>query len=138
MATLYVARSQNLQQWGSDVGLTPHLYKVGVTTESAEAAIESLNAQKFGGEADWQLVKAQPVDADEPAILERIGRKEKFVDPTYYPRLGGVAGIVKVKVGNVQNRLMVRRMMAGEDEKPVKPKPADIADHLVQDATGEG
>ena len=136
MATVYVARSPNLQQWGSDVGLTAHVYKVGVASDSAESAVESLNTAKFGGESDWQLVKAQPAETDEAAVLERIGRKEKLVDPAHYPRLGGATGVVKVKLANVQSRLMVQRMMAGEDEKAIKPKPPDFAAHLLQDAVG--
>jgi hypothetical protein len=31
---------------------------------------------------------------------------------------------------------MVQRMMAGEEEKAIKPKPPDIAAHLIQDALG--
>jgi hypothetical protein len=136
MAAVYVARSQNLQQWASDVGLTPHLYKVGVASVLAESAVESLNATKFAGESDWMLLKAQDADIDEAAVLERIGRKEKLVDPAHYPRLGGASGIVKVKLANVQSRLLVQRMMAGEEEKAIKPKPADVAAHLLQDAVG--
>ncbi len=136
MATVYVARSQNLQQWASDVGLTAHVYKVGVAGDSVESVVESLNADKFAGESDWTLVKAQEADTDEAAVLERIGRKEKLVDPAHYPRLGGASGLVKVKLANVQSRLLVQRMMAGEEEKATKPKPADIAAHLLQDAVG--
>jgi len=136
MATIYVARSQNLQGWGSDVGLTPHVYKVGVTESAADSAVESLNQAKFCGESDWKLVKAQEAAIDEATALERIARKEKLVDPAHYPRLGGATGIVKVKLSNVQSRLMVQRMMAGEDEKAIKPKPPDIAAHLLQDALG--
>ncbi|HEX9463557.1 MAG TPA: hypothetical protein VGB82_13245 [Alphaproteobacteria bacterium] len=136
MATIYVSRSQNLQQWGSDVGLTAHLYKVAVTNDSAESAVESLNAAKFCGESDWRLVKAQSAEIDEATALERLGRKEKPVDTAHYPRLGGATGLVKVKLANVQSRLLVQRMMAGEEEKPIKPKPADIGAHLIQDALG--
>jgi len=136
MATIYVARSQNLQGWSSDVGLTAHVYKVGVSDGAAESAIESLNREKFCGESDWKLVKAQDAAIDEATALERIGRKEKLVDPAHYPRLGGATGIVKVKLANVQSRLMVQRMMAGEDEKAIKPKPPDFAAHLIQDALG--
>jgi hypothetical protein len=32
--------------------------------------------------------------------------------------------------------LLVQRMMAGEEEKAIKPKPADFAAHLIQDAVG--
>lgn len=136
MPTVYVARSQSLQQWASDVGLTPHVYKVGVTDGPAESAVAELNQAKLGGAEDWTLVKAQDANCDEAAALERIARKEKLVDPRHYPRLGGAAGLVKVKLANVQSRLLVQRMMAGEEEKAVKPKPADIAAHLLQDAVG--
>jgi hypothetical protein len=136
MATVYVARSQNLQQWASDVGLTAHVYKLGIANDSAESAVESLNQAKFAGESDWKLVKAQDAELDEATVLERIGKKEKVVDPAHYPRLGGASGIVKVKLANVQSRLLVQQMMAGEEEKKIKPKPPDIAAHLLQDAVG--
>lgn len=136
MPALYVARSQSLQQWASDVGLTAHVYKLGVTDGPPEAAVESLNVAKLGGVADWTLVKAQEANCDEATALERVGRKEKLVDPAHYPRLGGAHGLFKVKLSSVQNRLMVQRMMAGEDEKAIKPKPPDFAAHLIQDALG--
>ena len=136
MPALYVARSQSLQQWASDVGLTAHVYKVGVTNGSAEAAVESLNGTACCGASDWTLVKAQDTDSDEATVLGKVARKEKLVDPGHYPRLGGVTGLVKVKLANVQSRLLVQRMMAGEEEKAIKPKPADIAAHLIQDALG--
>lgn len=136
MPTVYVARSQSLQQWASDVGLTPHVYKVGVTDGAAEAAVESLNQAKLGGVDDWKLLKAEAADCDEATALERVTRKEKLVDPAHYPRLRGAKGLVKVKLANVQSRLLVQRMMAGEEEKAVKPKPLDIAAHLIQDAVG--
>jgi len=136
MPALYVARSQSLQEWASDVGLTAHVYKLGVTDRSAEAAVESLNVTKHCGVSDWTLVKAQETDQDEATVLAKVTRKEKLVDPAHYPRLGGAGGIVKVKLANVQSRLLVQRMMAGEEEKKIKPKPADIATHLIQDALG--
>lgn len=136
MPTVYVARSQSLQQWASDVGLTAHVYKLGVADGPAEPAVETLNVTKLGGAADWILVKAQDANCDEAAALERVGRKEKLIDPAHYPRLAGATGIVKVKLTNVQNRLLVQRMMAGEEEKAIKPKPVDIATHLIQDALG--
>ena len=135
MPTLYVARSQNLQKWGSDVGLTEHLYKVGVAADSAEEAVESLNTASFAGETDWRLLKAQATESGEPAVLEKLTKKEKLVDPGLYPKIRGANGILKVKLANVQSRLLVQKMMAGDEEKVTKkPKPAEIADYLVQDA----
>ena len=134
MSTVYVARSQSLQQWASDVGLTAHVYKVGVAEGSADAAVASLNQAKLCGADDWKLVKAEETDRDAATVMERVGRKEKLIDPAHYPRLGGETGLVKVKLANVQSRLLVQRMMAGEEEKAVKPKPADVAQHLIQDA----
>jgi hypothetical protein len=101
MPTLYVARSQSLQQWASDVGLTPHVYKLGVTDGPAEAAVESLNMTKHGGVSDWTLVKAQETESDEATVLVKVGRKGKLVDPAHYPRLAGAGGLVKVKLASV-------------------------------------
>ena len=109
MPALYVARSQSLQQWASDVGLTAHVYKLGVTDGPAEAAVESLNTTAYCGVSDWTLVQAQETDSDEATVLAKVGRKEKLVDPAHYPRLGGATGIVKVNLANVQSRLLVQR-----------------------------
>ena|SRR5437879_9472731 len=137
MSTLYVARSPTLQAWGSDVGLTEHLYKVGVADGAAEAAVSALNEAAYAGATDWQLVKAAPTQKDEAEVTEKLSRKEKLVEPNFYPKIQGATGILKVKLGNVQNRILVQQMMSGDDEKKAttkKPKPLDIADYLIQDA----
>jgi hypothetical protein len=137
MSMLYVARSPTVQEWGSDVGLTEHLYKVGVADDSAEAAVEALNQAAYAGATDWQLVKAAPTDKNEAAVTEKLSRKEKLVEPNFYPKIQGASGILKVKLANVQNRLLVQQMMSGDDEKKAsskKPKPPDIAEYLIQDA----
>jgi hypothetical protein len=132
---LYVARSPTVQEWGSDVGLTEHLYKVGVADGTAEAAIEALNQASYAGATDWQLVKAAPTEKSEAEVTEKLSRKEKLVEPGFYPKIQGATGILKVKLANVQNRLLVQQMMSGDDEKVTKkPKPPDIADYLIQDA----
>jgi hypothetical protein len=136
---LYVARSPTLQEWGADVGLTAHLYKVGVTDGDAEAAVEALNRDAYAGMADWVLVKAAPTDKSEAEVVEKLSRKEKLVEPNFYPKIQGATGVLKVKLANVQNRLLVQQMMSGDDQKKVgkKPKPLDIAEYLVQDVHGE-
>ena len=62
MATVYVASSKGLANWGADHGLTKHCYKVGVADGTAEAAIEQLNAGEHAGHTDWKLAKKAEID----------------------------------------------------------------------------
>ena len=39
-------------------------------------------------------------------------RKERMVDPAYYPRLKGAEGIFRVSLPNVQNSLLIQRTLA--------------------------
>lgn len=133
MGFVYVATSKNLAGWASDVGLTKHLYKIGVAEDSAEEAIDALNGEACAGESDWRLVKKRAVEAPDVAgILERLGKKEKMVDPAYYPKIRGAIGIFRVKVTNVANHLLVQRALAGEEERVDKVKATDIAAYLIQ------
>lgn len=132
MATLYVASSKGLANWGSDHGLTKHVYKVGVTDGTAEAAIEELNAMQHAGHGDWKLSrKVENVTDDEAAILARVATKEKLVDPNYYPGIKKAPGIVKVKLANVESQLLVQQTLRGEDPHVVKVKVADIYAYLA-------
>jgi hypothetical protein len=135
MATLYVASSKGLANWGSDHGLTKHLYKVGVTDETAEAAIEALNAELVAGHEDWKLAKKADIGDDEATALARIAAKEKMVDPNYYPGIKKATGIVKVKLANVESRMLVQQTLRGETPHVVKPKTTDIIDYLIGLAT---
>ena len=136
MATFFVASSKGLASWGSDHGVTKHLYKVGVTEDGAEAAIEALNAEEHAGQQDWKLAKkVEGIDADEATVLARIAAKEKLVDPNYYPGIRKAPGIIKVKLANVESRMLVQQTLRGEAPHVVKPKTADIIDYLVHLAT---
>ena len=136
MATFFVASSKGLASWGSDHGVTKHLYKVGVTEDGAEAAIEALSAEQHAGQEDWKLArKVEGIDADEATVLARIAAKEKMVDPNYYPGIRKAPGIVKVKLANVESRMLVQQTLRGEAPHVVKPKTADIIDYLVHLAT---
>jgi len=133
MATLYVARSAGLAKWGGEVGLTKHIYKVGLAAETAEAVVKALNAEGCAGQSDWKLIAKEPVDgADEEEILARIAAKEKLIDPLYYPRLGGAKGIVKAKIENAEAHMLMRRAMEGAKSLAAIPKPADIAAYLIK------
>jgi hypothetical protein len=135
VTAVYVATSKNLAGWAADVGLTKHIYKLGVAEGAADDAIKALNDDGFAGESDWRLLKAQEVDGlGEADAVERLAKKEKMIDPNYYPKIRGAVGIFKVKIGNVANHLLVKRALAGDEQKLDKVKTADIAAYLVQNA----
>ncbi len=135
MTILYVATSKIFSAWAADVGLGKHVYKVGVVGGSADDALKALNVESCAGANDWRLLKTQTVDGvDEAEIVDRLAKKEKVVDPNYYPRLRGAVGVFRVKVGNVANHLLVKQTLAGEGETVDKVKPPDIAAYLIQNA----
>jgi len=135
MTILYVATSKSLAGWAADVGLTKQVYKVGVAEGSVDDAIKALNDDAFAGESDWRLLKQQDVDGlEDAAAIDRLAKKEKMVDPNYYPKIRGAVGIFKVRIGNVANHLLVKRALAGDEEKIEKVKTADIAVYLIQNA----
>ena len=135
MTVLYIATSKDLAGWAADVGLTKHVYKLGTAEGSADDAIKALNDEGFAGASDWRLLKQQEVDdLEEADAVERLAKKEKMVDPNYYPKIRGAVGIFKVKIGNVANHLLVKRALAGDEQKIDKVKTADIAAYLFQNA----
>lgn len=138
MAVAYAAFSKVLAQWGAEVGLTKHIYKLGVADMPAAAAVEALNAGQHAGANDWKLLAKRELDgADEAGLIERLARKEKLIDPAFYPRIQGAPGIFKVKLANVENHLLVKIALEGKDTARVKVKPADVGAYLIRNATGE-
>jgi hypothetical protein len=132
MSTLYVARSVTLGKWASDVGLSKHVFKVGVTDDPIKSVIEA----GWAGEKDWSLVKAEEAEGlDEEQVIERLAKKEKMIDPNLYPRIKGTRGIYKVLPAHVENHMVVSRALAGEAERvEIKLKPADFAAYLIHNA----
>lgn len=132
MATIFVARSANLSQWGSDVGLGKNLFKVGI----CDGDPAEILAVGIAGEKDWTLVKKQAdIDLTEEEMVERLSKRQKRVDPTYYPRIKGEAALFKVVDSDVQCHIVLARAMAGESEKtPIKLKVADFANYLISNA----
>jgi hypothetical protein len=135
VAILYVAKSQRLAKWGASVGVTKHLYKVGLAIDTAEAAVKALNQSAHAGETDWKLVKKEETEAaDEQAVLDRLAQKEKRIDPAFYPKIKGAPGIFKVKITNVENYILLKLALAGAPTKAVKVTPAEIAGYLLYNA----
>jgi hypothetical protein len=136
VATIYVARSSKLSKWASDVGLSKHVFKLGLTDEDPK----SLVAAGWAGETDWQLVKKQSVEGlTEAEAIERLARKGKLIDPSLYPKLRGAAGVFKVLPAHVENHILVSRALAGEAERiELKLKPGDFADYLIGNAVRSG
>ena len=129
MGILYVARSVKLGRWGSDVGLGKNVYKVGV----ADGDPKALAAAGWAGETDWTILRKVAVEGlSEEEALDRLGRKEKMIDPNLYPKLKGAAGVVRLTPARVENHILVTRALAGQsDRAEVKLKPTDYADHLI-------
>ena len=102
MATIYVARSKGLSDWTGDVGLTKHVFKVGIGENSGRDAVLALNKRRAAGQDDWTLLaEADAGTLTEEQALARLAAREKTVDPAHYPRLKGEAGMVKVKPTSV-------------------------------------
>ncbi len=132
MGVIYVARSAKLGKWASDVGLGKHVYKLGCT----DAPVKALVAEGWAGETDWQLVKSEDAGGlSEEQALERLGRREKAIDPKYYPRIRGTPGLFRVDPTHVESHILVTRALAGEAERvAIKLKPADFAAYLIHNA----
>jgi hypothetical protein len=132
MGVIYVARSVKFGKWASDVGLSKHVFKVGYSDGDPKAVVE----QGWGGETDWTVLRKREVEGlSEEAVVERLQRKEKMIDPAYYPRLRGATGIFKVLPEHVENHIIVARTMAGQSDRvELKLKPADFADYLIHNA----
>ncbi len=133
MPIIYVARSKTLSDWGASVGISKNLFKIGVDDSTGKEAVTGLNEAACAGVTDWTLVKAEDVEEpSETEVLERLEKIERVVDPKYYPHIKGATGIFSVKLGNVENSLLVERTLFGEGSDSFKIKPADVAGYLIQ------
>lgn len=136
MATVFIAKSKALQDWGHGVGVTKHLYKVGVSDGDINEALDQMNATKLAGRDDWKVLKKIEADLDEQTAVERVARREQVLDPDFYPQIRGAAGIFKVKVANVENDMVVRAALSSEHTsiKTGNAKTKDIAEYLLRHA----
>jgi len=132
MPVLYVARSVKLARWAFDVGFGKHVYKLGVSEDAPKA----LAAAGWAGESDWKIVRSEEVEGlSETEAIDRLGRKERMIDPNLYPKLKGAAGVFRVVADHVENHIIVSRALAGDsDRRDMKLTPADFAAYLMHNA----
>ena len=134
MAEIYVATSKGLAAWGHEVGISKHVYKLGVAEGRAEDAVQALNESAFAGEADWKLVGAEPAEVDEATAIDRLAKRETVIEPRYYPKIKEGRGVFKVKFANVERHFIVKKALEGTEERDFKVKPADIGAYLIHSA----
>ena len=138
MPSVYVAMSETMQEWGSDAGISKHLYKVAVTEESPEDAVKALNAEGYGGQKDWTFLDSRDAPTVDPAAMtNRVGERLKIIDPLYYPKIKGAKDIVRVDQRKVEANIVIRRTMEGRDSKVPKLKPKDLAGYILDVALGD-
>jgi hypothetical protein len=132
MPFLYVARSAKLGKWASDVGLGKNIYKVGIAAGDPKV----LAAAGWAGETDWTIVRKKAVEnLCEAEAVSRLSRKEKMIDPNFYPKLKGAAGVFRLTPAGVENHIIVTRALAGQSDRvEIRLKPADYADYLIHNA----
>lgn len=132
MPSIYVAFSPSMQEWGSDVGVSKHLYKAGLTAEDPKAAIDELNAEGYAGQTDWQLAGAREAEGlDEEGFVARLADRQKTIDPLYYPKIRGAKDIVKLEQRKVEAAYVIKKTMEGGASKVPKLKPKDMADFII-------
>jgi len=139
MPALFVAMSPTQQEWGESVGISRHLYKVGLAEadgeDAAEKAVTAMNEAKHASQSDWQLIGTQDLQVQgEDALIAKLADRQKMIDPLYYPKLRGARGIFKVDVRKVEAHRVIKDTMEGKAAKVPKLKPADIAAYLMNAA----
>lgn len=132
MGTIFVASSKTMQDWAADVGLGKLVFKLGwIEDGTPDEAVAGL-----AGLTDWKILKTAEAEGPEDGLFARLAGKEKAVDPAYYPRLRGAAGIFKVALAHVENSMLVALALENRDPpKNFKVKPVDIAQYLINNAT---
>ena len=65
-------------------------------------------------------------------MIAKIAKREKLIDPRYYPRLREATGVFKVNPDAVTRGIILARAMAGENERAaIKLKAADFGAYLI-------
>lgn len=136
MALIYVAASKALQEWGSDVGISKHIYKMGLADDPKADMAKAMNDEQVLGQTDWKIIAKRdvPEAADEAEMLERLAVRLKMIDPNYYPKLKGARSVFKVNPLDAETHYVLKQTMNGEQPHVKKLKPADIGNYLIENA----
>jgi hypothetical protein len=131
MGTIFVARSASLSDWASDVGLSKHVFKLGVTDE----AVKGVVAAGWANFPNWTLLKESQTDLAEAEAIAKLAARVKMVDPTLYPKIKGTLGIFKVTQAQVENHIVMTKALEGQAELLApKLKPVDYASFMIHNA----
>ena len=136
MSTIYVAMSKTLQEWGSDIGISKHIYKVGLMDDPKADVAKVMNDASALGQVDWKVIAKREVPElnDEDEVLARLALRLKLVDPTYNPKLKGTRSVFKLNPFDVDSHYVMKQALAGEQPKVKKLKPVDIGNYLIENA----
>ena len=132
---IYVARSVALTKWGADVGLGKNFFKIGVVPATAD--IPGALQPGLCGETDWIVVmECDGADASEEPVIERLQKKEKMIGSGPLSQAQGSTRHLQVKQDNVENHILVKKALEGQEPKELKLKPGDFAGYLIHNAIG--
>ena len=139
MPSIYVAFSPAMQEWGSDVGVSKHLYKPGFTEGNPKDAVRDLNEAAYAGQKDWELAGArEAAEFDETSFAARLIDRQKTIDPLYYPKIKGAKDIVKLEQRKIEANIVIKLTMEGRDSKVPKLKPPLVAEVILDSLIGTG
>tara|TARA_Y100000590_G_C15584242_1_gene963531 strand:- start:346 stop:762 length:417 start_codon:yes stop_codon:yes gene_type:complete len=134
MTYCYVAKSKSLQDWGHSVGISKHLYKVGITSTDVKDTISKMNYENYAGRNDWKLIMHDSIEeVEDSLIFEKINKSIDMIDPTYYPQIKEANGIFKVKLQSVEDNLLLSIALQNKEgsHKGIKVGAKQIAKYIL-------
>ena len=85
MPYCYVAKSKSLQDWGHSVGISKHLYKVGVTSNDVKNTVSKMNFENFSGRNDWKIIMHVSIEEIEESNKILVKAQSRLEALEYIP-----------------------------------------------------